>query len=347
MKLLSFTRNSEIKINSMNSFGIIFRVSLFGESHGPAIGVIVDGCPPGIALKPDDFISDLKRRQSGSKGTTKRHEPDLPEILSGVFNGVTTGAPVTLMTRNSDKVSSDYDEFNSIPRPGHADFVSGVKFSGHSDMRGSGHFSGRITWGLVAAGVIAKKIASASEISAKLISAGGSEDIEHALNEAIASNDTIGGIIECRVHTPPQAIGEPFFYSFESTLSHIVFSIPAIKGIEFGAGFAAAGMRGSVHNDSFIDSKGKTASNNAGGINGGITNGNEIIFRVVVKPTSSTGTEQTTFNFREGNMTTLKVKGRHDTCIALRMPVIVEAATAIAIADLMLIDRGIHGNRNC
>lgn len=329
----------------MNSFGVVFRISLFGESHGPAIGVVVDGCPPGLHLSPENFLQDLKRRQSGSRGTTKRQEPDLPEILSGVLDGITTGAPITLITRNSDKISSDYDEFKNIPRPGHADFVSRVKYSGYSDMRGSGHFSGRITWGLVAAGVIAKKIAGESLIEAKLISAGGSENIEKALDEAIASNDSIGGIIECRVKTPPVAIGEPFFYSFESAVSHIIFSIPAIKGIEFGAGFAAAKMRGSVHNDAFTDSSGKTATNNAGGINGGITNGNEIIFRVVVKPTSSTGAEQTTFNFKEGKMTTLKVKGRHDTCIALRMPVIVEAATAVAMADLMLIDRGIHGLR--
>ncbi|MCX6321356.1 MAG: chorismate synthase [Bacteroidia bacterium] len=329
----------------MNSFGVIFRVSLFGESHGPIIGVIIDGCPPGLAVKPDDFIADIKRRQSGSKGTTKRQEPDQTEILSGVFDGVTTGAPITLITKNSDKISSDYDEFKHVPRPGHADFVSQMKHSGFSDMRGSGHFSGRITWGLVAAGVIAKKIAGSTEISAKLISAGGSDNIENAVNDAIASNDTIGGIVECRVKNPPLAIGEPFFYSFESAVSHIIFSIPAIKGIEFGAGFAAASMRGSVHNDPFINSKGKTATNNAGGINGGITNGNEIIFRVVVKPTSSTGVDQTTFNFSEGRMTTLKVKGRHDTCIALRMPVIVEAATAIAMADLILIDRGIHRTR--
>jgi len=329
----------------MNSFGVVFRISLFGESHGPAIGVVVDGCPPGLSVKPDDFLPDLKRRQSGARGTTKRQEPDLPEILSGVFDGVTTGAPITLMTKNSNKISSDYDEFKNIPRPGHADFVSKIKYSGFSDMRGSGHFSGRITWGLVAAGVIAKKIAAMSEISARLISAGGSTDIETALNEAIALNDTIGGIIECHIKTPLQALGEPFFYSFESALSHIIFSIPAIKGIEFGAGFAAAAMRGSVHNDPFISSDGKTATNNAGGINGGITNGNEIVFRVVVKPTSSTGADQTTFNFKDGQMTTLKVKGRHDTCIALRMPVIVEAATAVAMADMILIDRGINGNR--
>jgi chorismate synthase len=330
----------------MNSVGVVFRVSIFGESHGPAIGVIIDGCPPGIPVNSDDFMADLRRRQSGSTGTTKRHEPDLPEILSGVFDGVTTGAPVTLITRNSDKISSDYDEFKNIPRPGHADFVSRVKHSGFSDMRGSGHFSGRITWGLVAAGVMAKKISGSADIAAKLISAGGSDDIEKAINEAIALNDTIGGIIECRVKNPPLAIGEPFFYSFESAVSHVIFSIPAVKGIEFGSGFAAASRKGSENNDPFINTEGKTATNNAGGINGGITNGNEIIFRIVVKPTSSTGVDQTTFNFMTGEMATLKVKGRHDTCIALRMPVIVEAATAIAMADLILIDRGIHGTRN-
>ena len=342
---LVFIKDTGIKNRIMNSFGNVFRVTLFGESHGPAIGVIVDGCPPGLAVKSDDFMTDLKRRQSGSIGTTKRQEPDLPEILSGVFEGVTTGAPVTLVTRNSDKISSDYDEFKAVPRPGHADFVSRVKHSGFADMRGSGHFSGRITWGLVAAGVMAKKITGSADICAKLISAGGSDDIEKAINEAIALNDTIGGIIECRVKNPPLAIGEPFFYSFESAVSHLIFSIPAIKGIEFGSGFAAASMKGSEHNDIFIDNHGKTATNNAGGINGGITNGNEIIFRIVVKPTSSTGVDQTTFNFKSGEMTTLKVKGRHDTCIALRMPVIVEAAAAIAMADLFLIDRGIHGER--
>lgn len=329
----------------MNSFGNVFRVTLFGESHGPAIGVVIDGCPPGLIVNPGDFVTDLKRRQSGSRGTTPRREPDLPEILSGVLDNVTTGAPVTLITRNNNKISSDYDEFKHIPRPGHADFVSQVKYSGFSDMRGSGHFSGRITWGLVAAGVIAKKIAGPAEISASLITAGGTEDIEKAINEAIAMNDTIGGIIECRVKNPPVAIGEPFFYSIESAVSHMIFSIPAIKGIEFGSGFASAAMRGSEHNDPFIDSKGKTSSNHAGGINGGITNGNEIVLRAAVKPTSSTGVVQETYSFKDGQMTTLKVKGRHDTCIALRMPVIVEAATAIAIADLILIDRGIHGER--
>jgi chorismate synthase len=329
----------------MNSFGVIFRVSIFGESHGPTIGIIIDGCPPGIPVKPEDFMKDLVRRQSGSTGTTKRHEPDLPEFLSGINEGLTTGAPITIITHNRDKISSDYNEFKNIPRPGHADFTASTKFSGFSDLRGSGHFSGRITWGLVIAGVVAKKILSETKISAKLISAGGSQDIEKAVNDALAQNDSIGGIIECVVEKPPVAIGEPFFNSFESVVSHLIFSIPAIKGIEFGAGFTAAAMKGSEHNDPFIDKNGRTSTNNAGGINGGITNGNDINFRVVVKPTSSTGVEQTTLNFATGKMEKLIVKGRHDTCIALRIPVIVEAVTAIAIADLKLIDRGIHGRR--
>ncbi len=326
----------------MNSFGIIFRISIFGESHGNSVGIVIDGCPPGLAVSPEIFSDDLSRRQSGGKGTTTRKEADIPEIISGVYKGFTTGSPLTLLTRNSDRISSDYDDFKNIPRPGHADYIAGIKYSGFSDPRGGGHFSGRITWGLVAAGVIARLIVSPARISAKLISAGGNPDIEQALEKAIAEGDTIGGIIECKVSDPQKALGEPFFYSFESALSHIIFSIPAIKGIEFGAGFAAAAMRGSKHNDPFADSTGKTLTNNAGGINGGLTNGNEIIFRVAVKPTSSTAAEQRTFDFGRGEMTALKVKGRHDTCIALRMPVIVEAATAITMADLLMINRGIN-----
>lgn len=329
----------------MNSFGIVFRVSLFGESHGPAIGVTIDGCPPGIAVSPDDFTADLRRRQGGSRGTTPRREPDLPEIISGVFNGYSTGAPLTIIARNRDADSSVYNDFVDVPRPGHADFTARVKYSGYADHRGGGHFSGRITWGLVVAGVIAGKICTGSEIKARLISAGGSEDIENAVNKALADNDSIGGIIECRVKNPPLAIGEPFFNSFESVLSHLVFSIPAVKGIEFGSGFAAASMKGSVHNDPIIDECGKTSTNNAGGINGGITNGNDVVFRVAVKPTSSVGVMQETFNFSTGQMHKLTIEGRHDACIALRMPVIIEAAAAITMADLMMTGRGICGER--
>ena len=330
----------------MNTFGVVFRVSIFGESHGPAIGVTIDGCTPGIPLKIEDFVTDLGRRKSGRKGTTPRSESDIPEILSGVKDGFTTGAPITIITRNTEMDSSVYDDSSSIPRPGHSDYVSNVKFSGFSDHRGGGHFSGRITWGLVVAGVIAKKILYPINVKATLIEAGGSDDIESAIESALKCSDTIGGIIECRAENPIAGLGEPFFYSAESAISQIIFSIPAVKGIEFGSGFASAKMKGSAHNDPIIDETGKTSSNNAGGINGGITNGNELIFRIVVKPTSSTGVEQKTFDFGKKEITSLKVTGRHDTCIALRMPVIVEAVTAIAMADLILIDRGIHGVRN-
>ncbi len=342
---MNFTGSTTINKTTMNSFGEVFRVSVFGESHGRVTGVTIDGCPPGIAIEPEDFVPDLSRRKSGSVGTTLRQEADLPEILSGVFNGFSTGTPITIVTRNKDTDSTAYVEFGDVPRPGHTDFTANIKYFGYSDMRGSGHFSGRITWGLVIAGVIAKKLTSQMEFSAKLILAGGSEDIENAVKEALARDDTIGGIIECIITNPPRGLGEPFFYSIESALSHIVFSIPAIKGIEFGSGFASASMSGSEHNDPFIDENGKTATNNAGGINGGISNGNDIVFRVAVKPTSSTGIEQKTFNFKRKMMQILKIKGRHDTCIALRMPVIIEAAAAITFADLMMIDRGIYGVR--
>jgi chorismate synthase len=329
----------------MNTFGVVFRVSLFGESHGPAIGGTVDGCSPGIPIKIEDFTADLARRRSGRKGTTARKEADIPEILSGIKDGFSTGAPITIITRNAEMDSSVYDDDTSIPRPGHADFVSKVKYSGFSDHRGGGHFSGRITWGMVVAGVIAKKILHKVNITAKLIEAGGSTDIDGAVDTAMKTGDTIGGIIECRVENLPVGLGEPFFYSAESAISQIVFSIPAVKGIEFGSGFKSAIMKGSEHNDPFIDGTGKTSSNYAGGINGGITNGNQLVLRIVVKPTSSTGVEQRTFDFVRKEMSALKVTGRHDTCIALRVPVILEAAVAIALTDLFLIDRGVHGRR--
>ncbi len=326
----------------MNTFGSIFRISLFGESHGAAIGVVVDGCPPGIELSAEDFTTDLERRKSGRSGTTPRKEGDIPEILSGVYEGRTTGAPVTLAARNTNVDSSSYEKNRSVPRPGHADFTAMTKYSGYTDLRGGGHFSGRVTWGLVAAGVIAKKIIAPAKVCATLVEAGGSADIEKAVADALSSGDSIGGLIECRVGSLPAGLGEPFFYPVESAISHIVFSVPAIKGIEFGSGFRASGMKGSEHNDPFSDATGKTLTNNAGGINGGISNGNEIFLRVAVKPTSSIAKEQKTFDFGKHEMTELVVKGRHDTCIALRIPVIIEAATAVALADLMLIDRGIN-----
>lgn len=327
------------KNKTMNSYGNIFRVSLFGESHGPAIGVVIDGCPPGISLKPEDFEKDLNRRRSGRKGTTPRREADLPEILSGIYNGYSTGSPITMIARNTNVDSKSYEDFKSIPRPGHADFTANEKYKGFSDLRGGGHFSGRVTWGLVAAGVIAKKVLAPMSVSAVLTEAGGSADIEEAVSKALEKGDSIGGIIECRVENTFKALGEPFFNSVESAISHIIFSVPAIKGIEFGSGFRAAVMKGSEHNDPILDESGRTLTNNAGGINGGLTNGNDIFLRVAVKPTSSIGIGQRTFDFARKEITDLKVEGRHDTCIALRIPVIIEAAVAVALCDLYLINR--------
>lgn len=329
----------------MNTFGTIFRVSLFGESHGPVVGVTIDGCPPGIKLTEEELMTDLERRRSGARGTTSRVEHDNPEILSGLYNGVTTGAPIVIMTRNTNKISKDYENLKNIPRPGHADMTSLVKYSGFADPRGGGHFSGRLTWGMVAAGTLAKKILSPAGISAEVTEIGGTTEKDRAIDDAIKEDDSVGGIIECRVTRLYPGLGEPFFDSVESRISHIVFSIPAIKGIEFGAGFRSAAMRGSEHNDLILSSSGTTSTNNAGGINGGISNGNEIFFRVAVKPTSSISRPQETIDISKNRLADLVIEGRHDVSIALRMPVIVESAAAIALADLKLIDRGVSGER--
>lgn len=306
------------------------------------IGVVIDACPPGIALEPVDFQDDLDRRKPGARGTSPRTEDDIPELVSGVFNGYTTGAPLTVAFRNKNTRSGDYSVFTKIPRPGHADFVAAEKYLGYTDYRGGGHFSGRITLGLVAAGVIAKKIIKDINIKAELVEAGGEKDIEKAISRAIKNNDSIGGIVECRVDNMPVGLGEPFFNSLESVISHLVFSIPAIKGIEFGSGFAAAGMTGSEHNDAIIDKDGKTATNFAGGINGGISNGNDLVFRLVVKPTSSTAQKQETMNMDSGRLEELEIKGRHDLCIALRVPVIVESVTAVALADMLMMSKALR-----
>jgi chorismate synthase len=324
----------------MNSFGRIFRVSIFGESHGPSVGVVIDGCPAGLPLHEDDFFADLERRKGGQqKGTTPRKEDDKPIFLSGLFNGKTTGAPLTIMFENKNTRSSDYDKIRSIPRPGHADFVAHQKFSGFEDYRGGGHFSGRLTVCLVAAGVVAKKLLAGHPIEARITEIGGEKNIEVGLQKAIDAKDSVGGIVECSVQNLPIGLGEPFFDSIESTLAHAVFAIPAIKGIEFGAGFAAAKMFGSDHNDAIVDGAGKTATNHAGGVVGGITNGNEFVFRVVVKPTSSTPIEQESWNWETEQVEKFSVKGRHDLCIALRVPPVLEAVTAIVLADLLFIEK--------
>ncbi|MDO8553771.1 MAG: chorismate synthase [Candidatus Micrarchaeota archaeon] len=323
----------------MNSFGKLFRVSVLGESHGECTGVLIDGCPAGLMLSTEDLLPDLDRRKSGAKGTTPRKESDVPMIKSGVFDNKTTGAPILILFENKDVNSTSYEKIKNTPRPGHADFVAVQKFGGFNDYRGGGHFSGRLTVLLVAAGVIAKKLMKNIKIDAKLLEAGGMKNIESAIDEAIKTGDSIGGIVECKVSGLPVGLGEPFFDSAESLLSHAVFSIPAIKGIEFGAGFSSAKMHGSECNDEIVDTNGKTATNNAGGINGGITNGNELLFRVAVKPTSSIKIDKKTVDLKTGERVNLSVAGRHDACIALRVPVVLEAVTAIVLADLMLIEQ--------
>jgi chorismate synthase len=486
----------------MNSFGRLFRISIFGESHGESVGIVVDGCPAGLPLTVDDFLPDLERRKGGTqKGTTPRQEEDLPIFKSGIFNNKATGAPITILFENKNVRSADYEKQRDVPRPGHADFVAHKKFAGFEDYRGSGHFSGRLTVALVAAGVIAKKIlkevktspqtplqrrgadqhlnapgfitnspdqwktvsvyakenrqkptaaeeklweqlrnrklkgskfrrqhpieghipdfvcierklvvevdgeyhnqeeqkrldeerakilsrngyrllrfesdvvlkkmdwvlkeiekALESEavspsplkresegevsngitISSQILEIGGEKDLNKGLQKAIDEKDSIGGIIECRATGLPIGLGEPFFDSAESVLSHIVFAIPAVRGIEFGTGFPAARMFGSEHNDAIENMEGKTRSNHAGGIVGGLTNGNELVFRIAIKPTSSTPKEQNTLNWNTGKVENASVKGRHDLCIALRVPAILEAVTAIALADLVMLEQ--------
>lgn len=322
----------------MNTFGHNFRISLFGESHGKAVGVVMDGIPAGIPLSESDFKEDLARRRGGTLGTTTRVEADTPEILSGIYRGHTTGAPMAILFRNNCQQSDDYSSLITTPRPGHADWVAAQKFGSWNDPRGGGHFSGRLTVALVAAGVVAKKIVNAP-IKAQIVEIGGESDSQkwgEMLQEAISNGDSLGGIIECRAEGVEVGLGEPFFDSLESTIAHLLFAIPAVRGVEFGDGFGAARMRGSEHNDPIVAPDGTTARNGAGGINGGISNGNPIVVRVAVKPTSSIAREQQTINLATGKIEPLCIGGRHDGCIALRAAVIVEAAVAIALADAKL-----------
>jgi chorismate synthase len=491
----------------MNSFGRIFRVHIFGESHGESVGIVIDGCPAGLALSEEDLLPDLERRKGGKqKGTTPRQEADYPFFKSGLFNGKTTGAPITIIFENNNTRSSDYDKQRSIPRPGHADWVAHQKYGGNEDYRGGGHFSARLTTGLVAAGAIAKKLLNIAvktspqtplrgrgsiehsdasgyitnspdqwsvlsdfakqnrknateaedklwqevrnrsidgfkfrrqhpiagfipdfvcleqkliieidgeyhheqeqkkydrartdwlkehdysllrftneEVLTKMPSAlqkikealqhtkvnfkssgsgspsplerelegevsiiaavteiGGEKDLEKGLQNAIDAKDSVGGIVECRVNGLPVGLGEPFFDSVESQVAHIAFAIPAVKGVEFGSGFAAAKMFGSQHNDAIENMEGKTRTNHAGGIVGGISNGNELVFRIAIKPTASTPKPQNSLNWETGKVEDFSVKGRHDLCVALRAPVILEAATAIVLIDLVLLEQ--------
>ena len=322
----------------MNTFGRKFRVSIFGESHGELIGVVLDGVPAGLELSEQDFEQDILRRKSGAKGTTPRIEDDAPQIVSGVFEGHTTGAPLTIVFKNKNTKSADYELFAAMPRPGHADLTAALKWDDCQDPRGGGHFSGRLTLPVVAAGVVAKKILQDATmlddtpftgVEAQIVEMGD-------MDEAISEGDSVGAVVECTVPDVDPGYGEPFWDSVESLIAHAIFAIPGVRAIEFGDGFDAARMRGSEHNDP-IGPDGRPLKNGAGGVNGGITNGAPIVFRVAFKPTSSIRKAQQTFNFATGEMDTLQVPGRHDVCFALRAPVVVEAMTAIVLADLVLV----------
>lgn len=353
------------------TWGNNFRVSIFGESHGSYIGIVIDGIPSGIEINFERILEEMNRRAPGKNNiSTSRKEDDIPEIVSGVFNGYTTGAPLTAIIKNKDHRSKDYSQIKYILRPGHADYTSYIKYKGYNDYRGSGHFSGRITAPLVFAGAIAKQILEkkgiyiASHILSvkdiedekfseetltvekfrelnrskiSLLNIEKEEDIKKSILEAKKEGDSLGGIVECAAIGVEAGIGEPFFDSVESKISSIVFSIPAIKGIEFGSGFEITKMKGSDTNDSFYfdeDKSVKTRTNHNGGINGGISNGMPIIFRAAIKPTPSISIKQKTINIKSGENAELELKGRHDPIIVPRVTVVLESVMAIALLDL-------------
>lgn len=320
----------------MNRFGTRFRLTVWGESHGPQVGLSLDGVPAGLRLDAADFEADLSRRRGGVPGATPRREADVPQIVSGLYEGHTTGAPLTLVFENRNTRPQDYDPL--VFRPSHADWVARHKYKGFNDPRGGGHFSARLTVCLVAAGVVAKRMLPAGiGFDTRLVEVGGCAEpdrFEAVLREAAAAQDSVGGVVECRITGVPAGWGEPLFDTAEGVLAHLLFAIPAVRGVEFGEGFAAARMRGSDHNDPIADASGRTTTNHAGGIVGGITNGNEIRFRVAFKPTPSIAREQMTYNPATDRCERLSIRGRHDVCVALRGAVVVEAAAAIALADI-------------
>jgi len=355
-----------------SSYGRNLRITIFGQSHSEGIGVCVEGLPPGFRIDMEELMRFLARRAPGQNPySTSRREPDKPEFLSGLVDGVTCGAPLTAIIRNTDTRSSDYDELYDVPRPSHADFPAQVKYKGAQDMRGGGHFSGRLTAPLCIAGGICIQLLKARgiEIGAHIASIGSvsdtpfdmvtvsagdlkavSQDTFPVLNPASgeemlrlienvrAEGDSVGGVIECAVLGLPAGLGDPMFDGMENRIASIVFGIPAVKGIEFGNGFACAGLRGSENNDPYYtDGKTiKTKTNNHGGILGGITTGMPLVFRVAIKPTPSIATEQESVSISKMENRKLKIKGRHDPCIVPRAVPCVEAAAAIAVMDALL-----------
>ena len=328
----------------MNSFGHRFRFTIFGQSHAPAIGVVMEGLPSGFRPDMDKLQSFLDRRAPGrDRFSTRRKEADRPEFISGLVDGVCCGAPVTAVIRNSDSRSGDYSELRYIPRPGHADYSAMVKYGASRDYAGGGQFSGRLTAPLCIAGGLCIQLLEERgiSISARPVSIGGEtgEDaMLAAIDRAREEGDSVGGVIQCVCDKLPAGIGEPMFGGLENMIAQAVFAVPAVKGIEFGAGFAAAEMRGSENNDPFIIEDGgiKTAKNDHGGILGGISSGMPLVFRAAIKPTPSIAKPQRSVDMDRLEEVELKIRGRHDPCIVLRAVPCIEAAAAAAIYDLIL-----------
>lgn len=350
-----------------NSLGQLFSITTFGESHGSCVGVVIDGCPAGLPLSEADIQSEVDRRRPTAGIGTARAEEDRVEVISGVFNGMTTGAPICLVVRNKDVDSSDYDRMRFLPRPGHADYTAWMKYGGFNDYRGGGRFSGRITVSFVMAGAVAKKALArlgievlAHTIQIGDVKAGHSEpdkirqntgtnavrcadpkaaaEMLRLIEEVRKPGDSLGGVIEGIALNVPVCMGEPVFDTVEGEMARALLAIPAVKGVEFGAGFGVANKRGSENNDPFAVRDGRivTLTNNAGGVLGGISNGMPIVFRVAVKPTPSISRSQPTVNLETATETNLTIRGRHDTCIVPRAVAVVEGLTAVVLCDLAL-----------
>ncbi len=320
----------------MNSYGKTFRVTLYGESHGPSIGCVIDGMKPGVPVDTHLIENDLTRRRPHQTGSTKRVEKDRYTITSGVYQGYTTGAPIHVSIFNDDVDSTSYLKPVFHPRPNHVDYVAHIKYQGFEDPRGGGFFSGRLTAALVVAGSFAKMMLPYA-IESKLIQVGTLKDMNHLdqyIQEIEDKKDSVGGVIEVKVSGLPVGLGEPFFGKLDAEIAHILFSIPSIKGVAFGDGFEGVERLGSAFNDSIIDRKGTTKTNHSGGVVGGISNGNDVIIKVFVKPTSSIGIPQETFSFASNALEPLLIEGRHDACIARRLGVVLENAVAIVLANL-------------
>ena len=326
-----------------STYGENLKISIFGQSHSEAIGVVIDGLPAGFEVDMDELGEFLSRRAPGQgKHTTSRKEPDRPEFLSGLAGGKTCGAPLAAVIRNTNTRSSDYDNIRDIPRPGHADFAARIKYGGAEDVSGGGHFSGRLTAPLCIAGGIALQILKEKGITVKaeIKEIGGKSDgFLETVEKARLDADSVGGIIECVIEGVPAGYGNPMFGGVENKIASCVFGIPAVKGVEFGAGFEAARMRGSENNDEFYyeeDGRVRTRTNNHGGILGGITTGMPIVFRAAFKPTPSIGKPQKSISFSEKKDAVLEIKGRHDPCVVMRAAPCVEAAAAITVLDIIL-----------